>query len=128
MTALWLLWHSIAFDRTKYGAGVFALLLLAAIFVYLAETPNESVKYKSLFNRLTVLFLFTVLAVMGLQMAQMKSLTKPSHPSAVARYFCLCNSLCFAAPWGIRILGAQAEGCALLLFCALDDPCGDQLL
>ena len=32
MTALWLLWHSIAFDRTKYGAGVFALLLLAAIF------------------------------------------------------------------------------------------------
>lgn len=118
MTALWLLWHCIAFDRAEYGAGVFALLLLAAVFVYLAETPNESRKYKSLFNRLTVLFLFTVLAVMSLQMAQMKSLTKPFSSFLLSPDIFACNLLCFAA-LGAFVFWVRRPKVALCCYSAL---------
>ena len=96
MTSFWLLWHCIAFQRIKLGIAVFIFLLLIAIFVYLAETPNQSVKYKTLFNKLTALFLFSIIAVMGLQMAQMRSLTKPFSAFLLSPDIFACNLLCFA--------------------------------
>ena len=64
--------------------------------MYLAETPNQSVKYKTLFNKLTALFLFSIIAVMGLQMAQMRSLTKPFSAFLLSPDIFACNLLCFA--------------------------------
>lgn len=96
MASFWLLWHCIAFQRTKIGAALFIFLLLITVFVSLAETPNPSVKHKSLFHKLTALFLFSVLAVIGLQMAQMKSLIKPFSAFLLSPDIFACNLLCFA--------------------------------
>ncbi|MFR1517624.1 MAG: LTA synthase family protein [Clostridia bacterium] len=96
LAAFWLLWHCIAFKRIKFGCAIFAILFLVSIFVYLAETPNLSEKYTSLFRRLTVFFFFTALAVMGLQMAQMKSLIKPFSSFLLSPDIFACNMLCFA--------------------------------
>ena len=65
-----------------------------------------------------MLFLFTVLAVMGLQMAQMKSLTKPFASFLLSPDIFACNLLCFAA-LGAFVFWARRPKVALCCYSAL---------
>lgn len=97
MSSLWFLWHAVAFNRYKLGSAMLFILLFASVFVILAEKPVQTVKYKSLFRKLAAHMLFALVAVIGLQMLQMKSVIKPFSSFLLSPDILACNIVCFAA-------------------------------
>lgn len=97
MTSFWFMWHCIAFERIKLGLATSVILLFCAVLVYFGEKDNLSLNYHSLFCRLQMYVLYSVLMVFALQMAQMKSLVKPFESFLLQPDVLACNLLCFAA-------------------------------
>lgn len=97
MASLWLLWYSIAYNKAGFGVIIFIILVLICVIMYMAETPNTSVKYQSLFNKMTLLLLTSFLFVFILQIAQMKNFIKPFSTFLLSPDILACNLLCFTA-------------------------------
>ncbi|MBR5786912.1 MAG: LTA synthase family protein [Clostridia bacterium] len=118
MTSLWFLWHCIAYDRIKLGLATAVILILFSVLVYFGEKVNEELRYRSLFNHLQLYVLYSVMMVFILQIAQMKSFTKPFaafllHPDIFA-----CNLLCLAA-FGSFVFWVRRPKVAISLYTIL---------
>ncbi len=97
MASMWFAWYGIAYDMVHIGVAVAIMMVLVSALIFFAEREKDYSKYKSLFFRLEAYFLYSVVMVFALQMAQMKNIKNAISLFLLNPDILACNLLCFAA-------------------------------